>query len=108
MAFLLPNTAPKPKGYIYLPYLRIFGLKTEGMYLSLAHTLFRSKARKVRSLRPVKKVKILSQSVSSFCNSSIISAFVGSASIEPNFVQAKAPAAEANSTAPLTSSFTAM
>ena len=46
-------------------------------------------------------------SVSSFCKSSIISAFVGSASIEPNFVQAKAPAAEANLAAFLTSSFTA-
>ena len=46
-------------------------------------------------------------SASSFCRSSIISAFVGRASIEPNFVQANAPAAEANLTASLTSSFTA-
>ena len=47
------------------------------------------------------------QPVSSFCRSSIISAFVGKASIAPNFVQAKAPAAEANFAASLTLSSTA-
>ena len=51
--------------------------------------------------------EIENYSVSSFCRSSIISAFEGRASIEPNFVQARAPAAEANLTASLTSSFTA-
>jgi len=103
------------EGYIYIPYLGIFVLKIEGMYLSLVHTLFRSKARKIITLHHVRKVKIFQEnkessgfhSLSSFCNSWIISAFVGRASIEPNFVRAKAPAAEANSTAPLTSSFTA-
>ncbi len=34
-----------------------------------------------------------------FCSNSMISALVGMASIEPNFVHANAPAADANSTA---------
>ena len=46
------------EGYIYIPYLGIFVLKIEGMYLSLVHTLFRSKARKIRTLHLVRKVKI--------------------------------------------------
>ncbi len=44
------------KDYTYLPYLWIIRLKTEGMYLSLVHTLFRSKARKIRALHPVRNV----------------------------------------------------
>ncbi|UCE27440.1 MAG: hypothetical protein JSW52_01420 [Candidatus Coatesbacteria bacterium] len=47
------------------------------------------------------------QSVASFCRSWMISALVGSASTEPNFVQARAPAAEANLTASFISSLTA-